>query len=30
MEVPLDLQYTNPAGRPTRMLENGQPIAGLF
>ena len=30
LEVPLDLQYTNPAGRPTRMLETGQPIAALF
>ena len=28
--MPLDLQYTNPAGRPTRMLETGQPVAGLF
>lgn len=28
--MPLDLQYTNPAGRPTRMLESGQPIHGLF
>lgn len=30
MGMPLDLQYTNPAGRPTRMLETGTPIAGLF
>lgn len=28
--MPLDLQYINQAGRPTPMLENGQPIAGLF
>ena len=28
--MPLDLQYINRAGRPTPMLENGQPIAGLF
>ena len=30
LEMPLDLQYTNPAGRPTRLLETGQPIASLF
>ena len=30
LDIPLDLQYTNPAGRPTRMLETGQPIAALF
>jgi hypothetical protein len=30
MGMPLDLQYTNPAGRPTRMLESGQPIGALF
>ncbi len=29
LDIPLDLQYDNPAGRPTRMLETGQPIAGL-
>ena len=29
LEIPLDLQYANPAGRPTFMLETGQPIAGL-
>jgi len=29
LDIPLDLQYANPAGRPTRMLETGQPIAGL-
>lgn len=28
--MPLDLQYTNQGGRPTRMLESGQPIHGLF
>ena len=28
--VPLDLQYTNQAGRPTNMLPTGQPIAELF
>lgn len=30
MDVPLDLQYTTQAGRPTRMLETGRPIAELF
>lgn len=30
LEMPLDLQYTNPAGRPTRLLETGQPISELF
>ena len=28
--VPLDLQYTDLAGRPTNMLPSGQPIAELF
>lgn len=28
--MPLDLQYTNPAGRPTRLLETGEPVAALF
>ena len=28
--VPLDLQYTSLAGRPTNMLPSGQPIAELF
>ena len=28
--MPLDLQYTNQAGRPTNMLDNGRPIAELF
>lgn len=28
--MPLDLQYTNQAGRPTNMLEIGKPIAELF
>ena len=30
MEMPLDLQYTSPAGRPTSMLETGTPLAELF
>ncbi len=30
LNVPLDLQYTNQAGRPTNMLEVGKPIAELF
>jgi len=30
MDLPLDLQYTTQAGRPTRMLETGRPIAELF
>ena len=28
--MPLDLQYTNQAGRPTNMLDTGRPIAELF
>lgn len=30
MGMPLDLQYTDQAGRPIRMLETGKPIAELF
>ena len=30
MAMPLDLQYTSPAGRPTSMLETGTPLAELF
>ncbi len=28
--VPLDLQYTNPSGRPQSMIDNGQPIEALW
>ena len=28
--MPLDLQYMNPSGRPTLMLDNGKPISELF
>ncbi len=28
--IPQDLQYANPGGRPTRMLETGTPVAELF
>lgn len=30
LDMPLDLTYTTPAGRPTPMLDGGRPIAGLL
>ena len=30
LDIPLDLTYTNPSGRPVRMIEHGTPISELI